>query len=165
MRLNFSEFGILLALMASGRSEDVFYTSVGGVAFGKNKRILAVCYNGFAPGQELSNEFLKDRDKKNGLVFHSEVNLLAQCKAGEIDTIFLTHSPCENCARLIAANQVKNVIFLQEYHRESKFKEIFEFYKINWRQINKTELLACAEFLSKVEGDIRKVLEMVVCKF
>ena len=158
MRISFNELGILLALMASGRSGDLFYTAVGGVAFDKNKRILAVCYNGFAPGQEVSVEILKDRDKKNSLVFHSEMNLLAQCKIGEVDTIFLTHSPCENCSKLIAANQVKNVIFLQEYHRESKFKEIFEFYKINWRQINKTELLTCLEFLDKVKQDICKIL-------
>ncbi len=157
MRLNFSEFGILLALMASGRSPDIF-TKVGGVAFDKNKRILAVCYNGFASGQEVPEEVLKDRDKKNSLVLHSEMNLLAQCKIGQIDTIFLTHSPCENCAKLIAANQVKNVIFLREYHRESKFKEVFEFYKINWRQINKTELLTCVEFLSKTKDNIWKIL-------
>lgn len=158
MRLNFSEFGILLSLMASGRSPDIF-TKVGGVAFDKNKRILAVCYNGFAAGQEVSQELLRDREKKNGLIFHSEINLLAQCKIGEVDTMFITHSPCENCARLIAANQVKNVIFLQEYHRESKFKEVFEFYDIKWRQINKTELVTCLEFLSKVKDDIWTILE------
>lgn len=158
MRLKFEEFGILLALTASSRSPDIF-TKVGGVAFDKNKRILAVCYNGFAPGQELSPEFLNNREEKNKFVFHSEQNLLSQTKIGEVDTIFITHSPCENCARLIAANQVKNVIFLQEYHRESKFKEVFEFYDINWRQINKTELLTCLEFLDKVKQDIWKALE------
>lgn len=146
MRLEFNEFGILLALMASGRSPDIF-TKVGGVAFDKNKRILAVCYNGFAPGQELPPEFLNNRDEKNKFTLHSEQNLLAQTKIGEVDTIFLTHSPCESCSKLIAANQVKNVIFLQEYHRESKFKEIFEFYNINWRQIDKMSLVQCRKFL------------------
>ena len=87
------------------------------------------------------------------------MNLLAQCKIGEVDTIFITHSPCENCARLIAANQVKNVIFLQEYHRESKFKEVFEFYDINWRQINKTELFSCLIFLDKIKEDIQKIYD------
>lgn len=158
MRLNFSEFGILLSLMASGRSPDIF-TKVGGVAFDKNKRILAVCYNGFAPGQELPPEFLNNREEKNKFVFHSEQNLLSQTKIGEVDTIFITHSPCENCARLIAANQVKNVIFLQEYHRESKFKEVFEFYDINWRQINKTELFSCLIFLDKIKEDIQKIYD------
>lgn len=158
MRLNFEEFGILLALMASGRSGDLFYTSVGGVAFDKNKRILAVCYNGFAPGQELDVEFLKDRDKKNGLVLHSEMNLLAQCKIGEIGTIFITHSPCENCARLIAANQVKNVIFLQEYHREIKFKEVFEFYGIKWKQIDKDSLVQCLKFLDTTRSKLKEMI-------
>lgn len=158
MRLNFSEFGILLSLMASGRSPDIF-TKVGGVAFDKNKRILAVCYNGFAPGQELPPEFLNNREEKNKFVFHSEQNLLSQTKIGEVDTIFITHSPCENCARLIAANQVKNVIFLQEYHRESKFKEVFEFYDIKWRQINKTELFNCLIFLDKIKEDIQKIYD------
>lgn len=157
-RLSFEEFGILLALMASGRSGDLFYTAVGGVAFDKNKRILAVCYNGFAPGQELDVEFLKDRDRKNSFVIHSETNLLSQVKTGEVDTIFLTHSPCENCSKLIAANQVKNVIFLQEYHRETKFKQIFEFYGIKWKQIDRTSLRNCFDFLNASN----KVLEKII---
>lgn len=159
MRTSFEEFGILLALMASGRSGDLFYTAVGGVAFDKNKRILAVCYNGFAPGQEVTEEVLKDRDKKNSLVLHSEMNLLAQCKIGQIDTIFITHSPCENCAKLIAANQVKNVIFLQEYHRESKFKEIFEFYGVKWRQIDKDSLVQCLKFLDRSRDKIKEMIK------
>lgn len=146
--------------MASGRSGDLFYTAVGGAAFDKNKRILAVCYNGFAPGQELDEEFLKDRDKKNQFVIHSETNLLSQVKTGEVDTIFLTHSPCENCSKLIAANQVKNVIFLQEYHRECKFKQIFEFYNINWRQINKNSLIQCLKFLDTSRDKLKKVISV-----
>ncbi len=158
MRINFEQFGILTALMASGRSEDVF-TQVGGIAFDKNKRILAVCYNGFAPGQELSADFLKDRDKKNQFVIHSEANLLSQVKTGEVDTIFLTHSPCSNCAKLIAANQVKNVIFLQEYHRESKFKEIFEFYGIKWEQIDKNSLVQCLKFLDRSRDKLKEIVK------
>jgi len=160
MRLNFEEFGILLALMASGRSVDLF-TQVGGVSFDKDKRILAVCYNGFAPGQEVSDELLNDREKKNSLIFHSEQNLLAQTKIGEVDTIFLTHSPCQNCARLIAANQVKNVIFLREYHRENKFKEIFEFYKINWRQIDEKSLINCVKFMKETQDKILEITKVV----
>ena len=158
MRLNFNEFGTLLALMASGRSPDIF-TKVGGAAFDKNKRILAVCYNGFAPGQDLDIDFLKDRDKKNQFVIHSETNLLSQVKIGEVDTIFLTHSPCESCSKLIAANQVKNVIFLQEYHRESKFKEIFEFYNINWRQIDKDSLIQCLKFMDRSRNTIKELVD------
>lgn len=159
MRIDFEQFGILLALMASGRSGDLFYTAVGGVAFDKNKRILAVCYNGFAPGQEVSINILKDRDKKNSLVLHSEMNLLAQCKIGEIDTIFITHSPCENCSKLIAANQVKNVIFLQEYHRECNFKEVFEFYGVKWKQIDRDSLVQCLKFLDRSRDKIKEVLK------
>lgn len=159
MRLDFETFGILLALIASGRSEDVFFTSVGGVAFDANKRILAVCYNGFAPGQELIPEFLKNREEKNKMVFHSEVNLLAQTKVGEVETMFVTHSPCQNCARLIAANQVKNVIFLQEYHRETEYKAIFDFYGVKYRQISKESLIQCLKFLQRVQDVVKSGIE------
>ena len=154
MRVDFNELGILLALMASGRSPDIF-TQVGGVSFDKNKRILAVCYNGFAPGQEVSQELLQDRDRKNALIFHSEQNLLAQTKIGEVDTIFLTHSPCSNCSKLIAANQVKNVIFLQEYHREQGYKEILDFYKINYKLVDYKCLIKCLSFLSGAGAQIQ----------
>lgn len=155
MRLSFEELGILTALMASGRSEDLFYTKVGGVSFDKNKRILAVCYNGFAPGAELSPEFLQNRDEKNKYALHSEANLLSQTKIGEVDTIFLTHSPCSSCAKLIAANQVKNVIFLQEYHREQGYKEILDFYKIKYKLVDYDCLMKCLCFISKAGAQIQ----------
>ena len=157
MRLQFEQFGILLALIASGRAEDLF-TQVGGAAFDANKRILAVCYNGFAPGQELNDDFLKNREEKNKFVFHSEQNLLAQVKKGEVDSLFLTHSPCENCSRLIAANGVKSVTFLQEYHRETNYKAIFDFYRVKYNQINKESLKNCIKFL---EDSRNKLLENI----
>ena len=147
-RLSFEEFGILLALAASSRSEDIF-TQVGGAAFNKDKRIIAVCYNGFLPKMQLSEEFLSNRELKNQYVFHSEQNLLAQIKKGDAETIFLTHSPCANCARLIAANDVKNVFFLQEYHRETSYKDIFNFYGIKRSLISNTKLDKVKEFLQK----------------
>ena len=159
MRLDFDQFGILLALMASGRSGDLFYTHVGGVSFDKNKRILAVCYNGFAPGQDLDVEFLKDREKKNNYVFHSEENLLSQTKIGEVDTMFVTHSPCHNCARLIAANQVKNVVFLEEYHKETRYKDVFEFYGVKWKQIDKDSLVQCLKFLDTTRSKLKEIIK------
>ena len=147
-RLSFEEFGILLALAASSRSEDIF-TQVGGAAFDKDKRIIAVCYNGFLPKMQLSEEFLSNRELKNQYVFHSEQNLLAQIKKGDAETIFLTHSPCANCARLIAANDVKNVFFLQEYHRETGYKDIFNFYGLKLSLISNTKLDKVKEFLQK----------------
>lgn len=145
-RLSFEEFGILLALAASSRSEDIF-TQVGGAAFDKDKRIIAVCYNGFLPKMQLSEEFLSNRELKNQYVFHSEQNLLAQIKKGDAETIFLTHSPCANCARLIAANDVKNVFFLQEYHRETGYKDIFNFYGVKHSMITKEQLSKVKTFL------------------
>lgn len=157
-RLSFEEFGILLALIASSRSGDLFFTKVGGASFDKNKRILAVCYNGFAPGMDLSVEFLKNRELKNSLVLHSEENLLSQTKLGEVDTIFVTHSPCHNCARLIAANQVKNVIFMEEYHKETKYKEVFEFYGIKWKKIDKDSLIQCYKFLKRSQDKLKTMI-------
>lgn len=152
-RLSFEEFGILLALSASSRSEDLF-TKVGGAAFDKNKRIIAVCYNGFAHGMSLSNEFLNNRELKNEYVFHSEQNLLAQIKKGDADTIFLTHSPCENCAKLIAANDVKKVVFLKEYHRESKYKDIFNFYGVEHKILSESQIQNIKKFITVLENNL-----------
>jgi len=46
---------------------------------------------------------------------------------------------------------------LREYHRESKFKEIFEFYKINWRQIDEKSLINCAKFIKETQDKIHEL--------
>lgn len=137
MRPTFPEYGILLAKTASLRAEDE-NTKVGAVAFDKDWHVLGTYYNGFLPKQTVDNKIWKDRDFKNKHVIHAENWLVSKTKNGEVARVCLNISPCEKCSVLLAAHKVREVYFEEEYHRETNFKGIFEFYGIKWEKIRLT---------------------------
>ncbi len=153
-RASFEEMAILIAISASYKSEEL-YTRVGAVGFNKGNEIVGVAYNGFKSGMKLTEKFLKNREEKNKFVIHAESNLLSRSKKGEIKTIFLTHSPCKNCATNICANGVEEVVYLQEYHKEQEFKEIFDFYGIKYRQVSKKEISNIIEFAIDIKNNLK----------
>jgi dCMP deaminase len=53
---------------------------------------------------------------------HAEQNALMQCRdVHEIDTAYVTVSPCINCLKLLLATSCKRIVFADEYpHVESK---------------------------------------------
>jgi len=157
-RISFENLGILLSLAASLKSEDKF-TQVGCAGFDRENRIVGISYNGYAKGQILSEEFLEDRDNKNLFVRHSETNLLSMHKKGDIHTMFLTCSPCRNCAVNIAAHEIKKIIFLEEYHREQDYKKVFDFYKIEYKCLDVREIKILRGFLNEMDKKLKKVFD------
>ena len=139
-RLSKDEYGCLLALSASTRSEDS-KTKVGAAAMTKEGRIIGLSYNGLATGMLKPSWMDKEENRvKKGLFFiHAEQNLAALLKKGECDTIYTTISPCVSCANTIIAHGVSRVVYLNEYHRCVQFKEIFDFYKIEHKMLDETE--------------------------
>lgn len=136
MRLSVEEYGCLLALVGKSRSEDSF-THCSSVAIDKNKRILGISYNGLKKGMVIP-EWMKleeNRVEKSELYIHAEQNLFNLIKQDECDTLCLNISPCFNCSKIIVANNVRRVIYLKEYHRCSKFKNVFDFYRIEYFQL------------------------------
>jgi len=125
---------LTMALMlAEARSSD-FFTKVGCVAANDKGEIIGVSYNGTKPGYKFpfDETLAENRDKKNLLYFHAEENLMFRSTRGEIHSIFCSYSPCRNCAKLLAGFGVKNVYYVNEYHREQDFKYIFEQYGVNY---------------------------------
>lgn len=139
-RPTFEEYGMVMALSASIRSEDR-YVKVGCVAFDKDKKIKATGYNGFGEGQELSDEFHCNRDKRRLFVRHAECNCLSLTLKGDIEHLFVTTSPCQPCAQNISAHKIKNVYFCEVYDKDPSYKEIFDFYGINYKQISKESIV------------------------
>lgn len=88
---------------------------VGAIAV-KNGSIIAEAYNGTPPGWDNCCEY-------NGItkpeVIHAEANLLMKLAKSTISSegaiIFLTLSPCQQCANLIAAAGIKEVYYKEEY--------------------------------------------------
>lgn len=141
-RLTKIEYGCLLALAASCRSEDPT-TQVGCALFNaETHRVISTAYNGLASGMNWPEEFNKDRNLKGELVLHAENNLfnvenIPSCKK----IVYLTISPCFACSKIIASNNVEAVYYINEYARdtEKKFKQVFDFYGIKHRILTEKE--------------------------
>ena len=91
----------------------------------KDNRILSVGYNGTPAGWSNECEFVIDTgtniyyDTKPE-VLHAEANALMKlCKSTESSegaTLFVTHYPCIECAKLIYQAGISKVYYINEYH-------------------------------------------------
>lgn len=147
-RLSWEEYGCLLALMAKSRAEDPF-SKIGGVALNQAGRVLGASYNGLKTGEEFPEWMTKEenRVKKSSLVIHCEANLCAQLTKDQCYLLCLTQSPCIMCCQNIAALNVKRVVYLKEYERCNKFKEFFDFHKIEYMELDATGKLKIKNYL------------------
>jgi len=128
-RISWHEYAFDLAEAASQRSEDPFM-KVGACALNKDNMVLAVGYNGLATGKKVMDCFWKDRDLRRPYMIHAEANCLSLVKRGEVELLAVTLLPCASCATLIASYNIPTVVYEQEYERDMKALEIFDFYNI-----------------------------------
>lgn len=137
-RLSIDEYGCFLALVGKSRSED-YFTHCSAVGLTKDKRVIGISYNGLKAGMEVPDwmKLEENREKKSDYYLHAESNLFSLIKNDECETIYLNISPCLACSRIIAAHNVKRVVYLKEYHRCNKFKEFFDFYSIKYEELSK----------------------------
>lgn len=104
---------------------------VGAVAV-RDNRVIAIGYNGTASGEDNCCEIV---DKTNfGIlvtksnVIHAEANLIKYAKIHNIDligcTLYITHSPCQNCGHLVMDAQFVEVIYGKPYRDTTVLLEI-----------------------------------------
>ena len=141
MRINWDEYALSLASIAKLRSEDP-YRQVGACALDHENRVLGVAYNGLKSGTEITPEFWQDRNRRRPYMIHAEANLLSLFKKGECKTIALTCSPCSACATLIAAHDIKRVIYCDKYEMDTTGLDIIRFYKIEDIKIDSAKIKA-----------------------
>ena len=149
MRLTPDEYGCMLTLAGKSRAEDCF-THCGAVALDKNKRVLGVAYNGLKAGMTIP-EWMKlpeNRILKNDFMLHAENNLFAMVKKDECDVLYLNISPCHSCCKIIAAHNVRRIVYMKEYHRCNKFKEFLSFYGIEYHELPITSKQNILNYLS-----------------
>lgn len=141
MRINWDEYALSLAHVAKLRSEDPF-RQVGACALDYDNRVLGVAYNGLKSGVNVDKDFWSCRSKRRPYMIHAEANLLSLFKKSECKTIALTCSPCSSCATLIAAHNIKRVLYCDTYDNDMSGIDILNFYNIKNIKIETSKIKA-----------------------
>jgi dCMP deaminase len=122
-RLEWDEYFMSIALLASQRS-PCERLHVGSVVV-KENRLISMGYNGYIPGAPHISRVKDDHEQS---IIHSEINALADCaKRGTSllgAKIYVTHYPCINCFRSIAACGIKEIVFLHNYKNDEVINDL-----------------------------------------
>lgn len=113
MRKSWDKYWMDIALMVATRSGDPD-TQVGAVLVTKDNRIISTGYNHYPAGYPKD---LEDWSKptKYKYVIHAEMNAIAYAKQDISEaTLYVTLSPCSDCAKLISSSGIKRVVFLEK---------------------------------------------------
>ena len=123
-----------IALLASQRS-PCERLHVGSVVV-KENRLISMGYNGYIPGAPHISRVKDDHEQS---IIHSEINALADCaKRGTSllgAKIYVTHFPCINCFRSIAACGIKEIVFLHNYKNDEVINDLANDAKIKIWQL------------------------------
>ena len=91
-----------------------------GALIVKNQMIISDGYNGTPSGFE--NICEDDNNVTKPYVLHAEANAITKVAASNNNssgaTIYITSSPCIECAKLIIQAGIKRVVFSEKYHTE-----------------------------------------------
>lgn len=126
-RLNRYEYGCLLALAASSRSEGR-RTKVGCAIEDHEGRIIATGYNGYAAGYNL-DEVISNNQKARPYYIHAETNALSLIKRNEGHVLYCTHAPCVNCSQNIISHGFEQIVYMNVVEDMSNF-ELFNMYQV-----------------------------------
>jgi len=86
-------------------------TKVGAVLVGKDRREIAVGYNGFPPGIADREDRLNDRDVKLRLTQHAERNVLDNARFDvRGGTLYTTFFVCNECAKSVVSRGIVRVV-------------------------------------------------------
>lgn len=122
-RLNWDEYFMSIALLASQRS-PCKRLHVGSVIV-RDNRLISMGYNGYIPGAPHISRIINDHEQS---IIHSEVNALSDCaKRGASllgAKIYVTHYPCINCFRSIAACGIKEIVYLNDYKNDEIVEQL-----------------------------------------
>lgn len=92
-----------------------------GAIIVKDNRIVSIGYNGMPEGWDNNCEITQSDGtmKTRPEVLHAEMNALGKlarsAESGESATMFVTHSPCIECAKLIHVSGIRRVFYSEDY--------------------------------------------------
>ena len=92
---------------------------VGAVVV-KDNRIISIGYNGMPAGWDNTCE---EEGKTKDEVIHAEANAIIKLardgERGNGSSLFCTHAPCIECAKLIAGAGIKEVYYREQYRKDT----------------------------------------------
>ncbi len=96
-----------------------------GAVIVKDNQILATGYNGMPSGWENVCEVPDEKGilKTKSEVLHAETNAIAKVaqstESSQGSTLFCTHAPCIECAKLIYQSGIKTLYYKEQYRDDS----------------------------------------------
>ena len=130
------DFYFDIAKLAAARSSAI-RLRVGGVVLDSDDNLVAFGYNGTPHNFSNECEYQgEDRLITKDNVIHCEANLIAHAARRGISinrgSVFLTHSPCMQCASLLYQAGIRSVYFLDKFRTfeemMSEFKDKLDFH-------------------------------------
>lgn len=83
----------------------------------KDDRIISIGYNGTPPGWE--NNCEDENNRSHPYVYHAEANAIAKLarsnESARDASVFITASPCFDCAKILAACGIKELYYGENY--------------------------------------------------
>lgn len=126
-RPRWEEYFMSVALLISTRS-SCERLKVGCILVSSKEqgnRILASGYNGVLAGAPHLSYIRDDHEQGN---VHAEQNAVTDAARRGISidgaTAYITHFPCINCAKILAAAGIKKIIYLNDYKNDPLVKEL-----------------------------------------
>lgn len=134
-RIGWDDYFMSIALLASQRS-PCKRLNVGSVVV-KDSRLISMGYNGFIPGAPHISRVKDDHEQS---IIHSEINAITDCAKRGVSLsgakIYITHFPCINCFRAIAASNIKEIVYLNDYKNDALLPLLAEDAGITIRQLD-----------------------------
>lgn len=133
-RIDWDQYFMSIAFLIASRSPcDRLHV---GCVLVKDTRIISVGYNGFLPKAPHISHV---RNGHEQCTIHAEQNSITDCAKRGIscnDAIaYITHYPCINCAKILAAAQVKELKYYNDYKNDDLVKTILDSVKIKITKI------------------------------
>jgi dCMP deaminase len=117
-RPSWDEYFMATAKLIASRSncERLHVGCVIVTAGDRKNRLVAAGYNGFLPG---TPHVSRVRDDHEQATVHAEQNAIADAarRGSSVDgcTVYVTHYPCINCAKIMAAAGIAEIIYHEDY--------------------------------------------------
>lgn len=113
--MNWEDYFLNIATIVALKSKDT-KKKVGAVLVSlDNNRMLSTGFNGL-PRNVNDNIDWNNRELVHSLIIHAELNCILYASSKfENAILYSTLSPCKECIKIIAAANIKKIIFIEKY--------------------------------------------------